>query len=77
MRNDLIRAILECGVDDLRMLDDAGADIFDIIGQMKFEGIELTLNNIMAEVFKDVRQTWRKSCRPEICLTRVRISWKN
>lgn len=53
MRNDLIRAILDCGIDDLRMLDDAGADMFDIIGQMKFEGMELTLNNIMAEVFKE------------------------
>lgn len=53
MRNDLIRAILDCGIDDLRMLDDAGADMFDTIEQMKFEGMELTLNNIMAEVFKE------------------------
>lgn len=53
MRNDLIRAILSCGVDDLNMLDDAGADMFEIIGHMKFEGMELTLNGIMAEVFRE------------------------
>ncbi len=27
MRNDLIRAILDCGADDLSLLDDSGADL--------------------------------------------------
>lgn len=53
MRNDLIRAILDCGIDDLNMLDDAEADMFEIVDHMKLEGMELSLNNIMAEVFKE------------------------
>ena len=53
MRNDLIRAILDCGVNDLSMLDDAEADLFEIIGRMRDEGLELTLNGIMAEVFRE------------------------
>lgn len=53
MRNDLIRAILGCGVDDLNMLDDAEADMFKVVEHMRFEGMELTLNGIMAEVFRE------------------------
>ncbi len=53
MRNDLIWAILNCGIDDLSMLDDAGADMFEIVDHMKFEGVELSLNNILEEVFKE------------------------
>lgn len=53
MRNDLIQAILDCGVDDLSMLDDAEADLFEIVGRMRGEGLELTLNGIMAEVFRE------------------------
>lgn len=53
MRNDLIRAILDCGADDLNMLDDAGADMFKVVERMRFEGMELTLNGIMAEVFRE------------------------
>lgn len=53
MRNDLIRAILKCGVDDLSMLDDSAADMFKIVEQMRFEGLELTLNGIMAEIFRE------------------------
>lgn len=53
MRNDLIRAILKCGVDDLSMLDDSAADLFKIVEQMRFEGLELTLNGIMAEIFRE------------------------
>ena len=52
MRNDLIRAVLDCGVDDLSMLDDSGADMFKVVEQMRFEGLEITLNGIMAEIFK-------------------------
>ena len=53
MRSDLIRAILDCGIDDLSILDDAEADMFEIVDHMKFEGVELSLNNILAEVFKE------------------------
>ena len=38
MRNDLIRAILNCGIDDLSILDDSEADMFKIVEKMRFEG---------------------------------------
>ena len=53
MRNDLIRAVLDCGVDDLSLLDDSAADMFKIVEQMRFEGLELALNGIMEEIFKE------------------------
>ena len=53
MRNDLIRAVLDCGVDDLSMLDDSGADLFKTVERMRFEGLEITLNGIMAEIFRE------------------------
>lgn len=53
MRNDLIRAILDCGIDDLSMLDDAGADMFETIERMRSEGIEITLNSIIGEIFRE------------------------
>ena len=53
MRNDLIRAVLDCGVDDLSLLDDSAADMFKIVEQMRFEGLDLTLNGIMEEIFKE------------------------
>lgn len=53
MRNDLIRAILECGVDDLSLLHEAEADMFEIIGQMKADGMTISLNAIMGEIFKE------------------------
>lgn len=53
MRNDLIRAVLDCGEDDLSMLDDSGADMLKIVEKMRLEGLEITLNGIMEEVFKE------------------------
>lgn len=53
MRNDLIRAVLDCGVDDLSILDDSGADLFKTVERMRFEGLEITLNGIMAEIFRE------------------------
>jgi len=53
MRNDLIRAILDCGVDDLSILDESEADMFEVVKHMRFEGMEITLNEIMAEIFKE------------------------
>lgn len=52
MRNDLIRAVLNFGVDDLSLLDDSEADMFKIVEQMRFEGIEITLNGIIEEIFE-------------------------
>lgn len=53
MRNDLLCAILDCGTNGLDMLDDTKADMFEVISQMRSEGLELTLNNIMAEIFSE------------------------
>lgn len=53
MRNDLIRAILDCGIDDLNLLDDAGADMYELIKNMRFEGMELTLSGILGELFRE------------------------
>lgn len=53
MRNDLMRALLDCGVDDLSMLDDAEADMYETIDRMREEGITVTLNSIMGEIFRE------------------------
>jgi len=53
MRNDLIRAVFDCGIDDLSMLDDSEADLFKTVERMRFEGLEITLNGIMAEIFQE------------------------
>lgn len=53
MRNDLARAILNCGADDLSLLDDAGADMFETVQRMRDEGLEISLNGIIEEVFKE------------------------
>lgn len=53
MRNDLIRAVLDCGVDDLSLLDDAGADMFKTVQRMRDEGLEINLSGIIEEVFKE------------------------
>lgn len=53
MRNDLMRAVLDCGIADLELLDDADADMFEIVGQMRTEGMEITLHSIMGEIFRE------------------------
>lgn len=53
MRSDLIRAILDCSTDDLSLLDDSGADLFKVVEKMRFEGLEITLNGIMTEIFRE------------------------
>lgn len=53
MRNDLVRAVLDCGIDDLNLLDDAGADMFEIVKMIKDEGKEVNLSSIIEEVFKE------------------------
>lgn len=53
MRNDLITAVLDCGTDDLDLLDDAGANIFETVRRMRKEGLEISLSGIMDEVFRE------------------------
>ena len=53
MRTDLLEAVLSCSIDDLSLLDDAGADMFKIVEYMRKEGMEITLHSIMSEVFKE------------------------
>lgn len=53
MRNDLIKAVFDCGTDDLNMLDDAEADVFETIEKMREEGQEICLRGIVEEIFKE------------------------
>lgn len=53
MRNDLIMAVFNCKVDDFNILDDAGADMYETIDRMKEEGMEISLNGIMGEIFRE------------------------
>lgn len=53
MRNDLIRAVLDCGVDDLNMLDEAEADLYEIVDRMREDGTAISLNAIMGEIFRE------------------------
>ena len=53
MNTELVRAVFDCGIDDLRLLDDAECDMYAVIGRMREEGIELTMNNIIRQVFEE------------------------
>lgn len=53
MRNDLFRAVLDCGIDDLSILDESEADMFEVVKLMRLEGLEITLKGIMAEIFRE------------------------
>ena len=50
MNTELVRAVFDCGIDDLRLLDDAECDMYAVIGRMREESIELTMNNIIRQV---------------------------
>jgi hypothetical protein len=56
MNSELVRAVLNCGVDDLRLLDGAEVNFFDVVDHLRFEGIEVTMNNIIEEVFQTGKQ---------------------
>nr|DAO43605.1 MAG TPA: hypothetical protein [Caudoviricetes sp.] len=56
MNSELIRAVLDCGVDDLRLLDYSEANLFEVVERMRSEGISTTMNNIIKEVFEDGKQ---------------------
>lgn len=53
MRNDLIRAVFNCGIDDLSLLDDAGADMFETVKRIRDEGREVDMSSILEEVFEE------------------------
>ncbi len=53
MRMDLVRAVLDCGNDDLDLLDDAGADIYKTVQRMREEGLDISLYSIIGEVFRE------------------------
>lgn len=53
MRNDLFKAILDCGADELSLLDDSGADLFKVVERMRVEGQKITLNGILEEIFRE------------------------
>ena len=52
MNTELVRAVFDCGIDDLRLLDDAECDMYAVIGRMREESIELTMNNIISRCLK-------------------------
>ena len=55
MNTELARAVFGCGIDDLRLLDDAECDMYAVIGRMREESMELTMNNIIRQVFEEGR----------------------
>lgn len=48
----VLRTLLECGIDDLYVLDDIRYDLGDIIDELLFMDIKPTLNAIIGEVFR-------------------------
>ena len=52
----LVNAVFDCGTDDLRLLDEAECDMFEVIRTMRAEGIDTKMNNIIEEVFKTGKQ---------------------
>lgn len=51
-QNVILKAILECGTDDLCVLDDIEYDLGDIVDGLLAEGIKPTLNAITGKVFR-------------------------
>lgn len=51
-QNSVLMAVLECGTDDLSILDDIGYDLGDIVEGLIAGGIRPTLNAITGEVFR-------------------------
>lgn len=50
---DLLMAILNCGVLDLNILKDADCDWDEIIEELKYGGRELNFNNLVMELFDE------------------------
>lgn len=51
MRKDLVCAVLECGFDELGVLDRSRADLREVVEDMKMEGARLTLAEIVRSMF--------------------------
>lgn len=66
MNTELVRAVFDCGIDDLRLLDDAECDMYAVIGRMREESIELTMNNIIRQVFEEGRYILTKAREEKI-----------
>lgn len=49
---DILMVLLECGSLDLRILDDVGYDLGDIVEELSADGIKPTLNAITDEIFR-------------------------
>lgn len=56
MNTELMRAVLDCGIDDLRLMDDANVNFFEVVDRLREEGIACTMKNIMIEVFEIGKQ---------------------
>ena len=48
---DILMVLLECGSLDLRILDDVGYDLGEIVEELQANGIKPTLNVITGEIF--------------------------
>lgn len=66
MNTELARAVFGCGIDDLRLLDDAECDMYAVIGRMREESMELTMNNIIRQVFEEGRYILTKAREEKI-----------
>ena len=66
MNTELVSAVFDCGIDDLRLLDDAECDMYAVIRTMREEGIELTMNNIIQQVFEEGRYILTKAREEKI-----------
>ncbi|NBH97229.1 hypothetical protein D7Y41_02280 [Anaerotruncus sp. 1XD22-93] len=49
---DILLVLLECGSLDLRILDDVGYDLGEIVEELQTDGIKPTLNIITGEIFR-------------------------
>lgn len=50
--DNLLPALLDCGILDISILDDVGYDLGDIAVELQEEGIKVTLNNITDAIFR-------------------------
>lgn len=50
---DILMVLLECGSLDLRILDDVGYDLGEIVEELQANGIKPTLNVITGEIFRE------------------------
>ena len=56
MNDALMQAVLDCGYDDLWLLDGANVSFFEVVKRLREEGIHCTMKNITMEVFEIGKQ---------------------